>query len=320
MTTSLNIIGILSLGFMFFVPIDGYAQTLYETDFSNFNVGEDQLAGTDGWMGTNIGEGVHGIDNEIVAGIGNSAFLGFNPPTTDLVSIYRPNDPDLLASTGTSTIEFNVVFGISDSFNDNYDRFYFSIYDPMGDYLAALVFDNTTEDFGIWVDDGAEQTYTGELFFTDVTYELTIIANFSENSWSAYLDAIPIFIDQSLTIITDTPAFGDVSVEWEIADSGNPGDNWILLDDWTIEAITTPATSDPISETISHSSESVTITWQGSAGVAYQIEYSPDLQQWNDDLPDSLISAGTASGTLSFTDRPGNEPGRYYRVRTMISN
>ncbi len=319
MKTLTNNLAILHLGCLLLVLIQSQAQSLYQTDFSNFTAGEDQLVGTDGWMGSNIGEGVHGIDSEAIVGLGHSAFLGFNPPSTDLVSVYRPIDQSLLSSGSGSVIEFNVVMGISDSFNGQYDRFYFSLYDPLNNYLAALVFDNTNEGFGIWVSDGVDQVYTDEEFLTDVLYDLTIVAKFSENSWSAYLDDIPLFVDRPLTAVTGTPEFGDVAVEWEITDPNNPGDNWLLFDDWEISLLPASTPSLPVIQTFTHDGENVAFTWPGNAGDTYQVEYSSDLQQWHDDLPNSLISAGTETTNLSFTDNPGNASMRFYRVRTVDS-
>lgn len=136
--------------------ISAFASELYSTDFSDFPVGEDQLVGYDGWEGTNIGQGVHGIDAEAIAGIGQSAYLGAAPPSlgTEAVSVFRP-----LASPVTSeaVVEFQTVFGIAASTQGGEDifTFTFTFYNADDDYLAAIQFDTALLDYGIWQDDGS---------------------------------------------------------------------------------------------------------------------------------------------------------------------
>ncbi|MEZ5329565.1 MAG: hypothetical protein R3F19_31350 [Verrucomicrobiales bacterium] len=94
--------------------ISAFASELYSTDFSDFPVGEDQLVGHDGWEGTNIGQGVHGIDAEAIAGIGQSAYLGAIPLSPGTGSGQRL-PPSRNPVTSEAVVEFQTVFGIAAS-------------------------------------------------------------------------------------------------------------------------------------------------------------------------------------------------------------
>src|SRR5437867_1793248 len=65
------------------------AAVLYSTDFSSFPVGDDQLVGDDGRNGNSIGEHVHGIGANLVSGLGNSAWIGYDVPRTNLVKVFH---------------------------------------------------------------------------------------------------------------------------------------------------------------------------------------------------------------------------------------
>ncbi|MGK0190058.1 MAG: hypothetical protein ACI9R3_005878, partial [Verrucomicrobiales bacterium] len=88
---------------------------LYASDFSGFSVGEDQLAGHDGWTGSNPGEGVHGIDDEILVGLGKTAYLGSNLPVsgTEIVTLERMIAEGI--APAEEKVQFQVLFGINGS-------------------------------------------------------------------------------------------------------------------------------------------------------------------------------------------------------------
>ena len=215
----------------------GWAQgvDIYETDFESFAVGSDQLVGSEGWTGTNTGEGVHGIDDELVEGLGKTGFLGFAPPSTDFVSVAHPASYDPLTA-GTPVIEFFALVGVSDSTNDAFDRFYISFYNGTDDLLGAVSFDNTPADFGLLRHDGSDLRHTGELFLNDTVQALFVSIDFSTNRWSAKLDGLPVFTDEPFNSSGVPLNLGSIAAEWEVLDAEKPGNNWLLFDEWTVTA------------------------------------------------------------------------------------
>ena len=138
------------------------ADVLYSTDFENFSPGPDNLVGTDDWVSTRNGESLHGIDDEIIAGIGNSAYLGFFPPASAQVrtiSVFRPMNYDAVAE-GKPIIEFEALIAIADSQDDETtqfidesmraDRFLITIYNIAGQQLASIIYDNRTNTYGLY--------------------------------------------------------------------------------------------------------------------------------------------------------------------------
>ena len=101
---------------------------LYGTDFSDFPVGEDRLAGNDGWEGTHVGQQVHGIDSNVSLGLGNTAYLGSNEPRsgTELVSVYRPLEEGILPAEGK--VRFEITFGVTESTEGGSDVFAFAFF------------------------------------------------------------------------------------------------------------------------------------------------------------------------------------------------
>ena len=65
------------------------ALTLYSTDFEEFPVGSDKWAGTSNWLATSTGVGVHGIDQDLLPGLGRTAYLGYNRPKSTFVTVFR---------------------------------------------------------------------------------------------------------------------------------------------------------------------------------------------------------------------------------------
>lgn len=299
--------------------ISTFASELYSTDFSDFPVGEDQLVGHDGWEGTNIGQGVHGIDAEAIAGIGQSAYLGAIPPTlgTEAVSVFRP-----LASPVTSeaVVEFQTVFGIATSTQSGEDIFTFTFYNADDDYLAAIQFDTTLLDYGIWQDDGSEAVHTGESFEMDVLYLLTVTIDLPANRWSADLDGLPIFTDADFTRSDVDKTLGSVAAEWILVDVNNPGDNWLLFDDWSLEQVNASSPMPPfaISSIARLPAGEIQITWEPVEGTAaYRVQHSEDGILWRSDLPGADRIPGTDSETsMSFVDETvSNRSVRFYRVQ-----
>lgn len=58
----------------------------------------------------------------------------------------------------------------------------------------------------------------------------------------------------------------------------------------------------------------IQFTWTGRAGLRYQIEYTNDLKQWLQDLPNSLLTTALAEEVLTYLATDISARGRYYRI------
>lgn len=291
---------------------------LYRTDFETFASGSDKWVGTDGWLGNNTGLGVHGIDQDVIAGggLGKTAFIGFSQPGSTLVKVakpilYTPQAGDL------PLVRVETLLGIQDSLaKTTRDSFFVSFYNSSSLYLAGIRFDNRPATYGIWRGDGANPDHdTGVIFYRGELHLLSCVINLPANQWSADLDGIPLFENAPFTATANTVNFGYLAYEWQLgatAPSGY-GDNWMLIADTVVRSA--PLGIEPFQlSSLAHSAAATTLTWPGQKGFDYQIEYSQDLVTWRRDLPASSFPAVTSDHTLSFQDTSTAVARRFYRL------
>lgn len=308
------------------VPL--HAGNLYSTEFESFNTGDNQWAGTDGWISTDTSSGAQGILLNAAQnlGLGKTAYLGYEPPASDFTSVFRPvsHDP---AVEKIPIIEFDSFLGIQDSTNSRRDRFYLSFYNIAGEYLAAICFDNTTGE--VTRDDGLILSGTGVEFLRGnqllgliALQVLTARINLSTNQWSAALDGIPLFNNVPFTATGRSLTLGASAAEWEITKTTptrDAGNNWLFVADWNLR--TTPIGTEPfrMSSIIRNSDGTTTLTWPGDPGFDYQIQYSTDLILWQNNLPGASFPGVQDPGPLSFTDTATTPEKRFYRARRNVS-
>jgi hypothetical protein len=293
------------------------AGELYYTDFENFTAGNDQWAGADGWIANSKGVGVHGIDSEIVPGLGNTAFLGFKQPLSTIVAVMRPVSYNPI-SAGRPIVEFETLMGIQDSTNGRRDSFFFSFYNTNGSFLASIRFSNESLTYGVWRLDGATQHDTGVQFTHSDLHLLYASIDFSINRWSADLDGIPLFTNAVFNNTGQPLSLYGVSAEWQLASTSvtNHGDNWLLVADWSVRA--SPKGESPL---LIHSNGVDTagnpwLSWNGEAGFDYRVEHKADWQDsWQTNLPSSAFTSTPSAGPITYTD-PSALPAsnRWYRL------
>lgn len=293
----------------------------YRTDFENFTSGDDKWVGTDGWIGNDTGRRVHGIDQDVIAGggLGKTAFIGFNQPSSLLVFVakpinYNPQSGDL------PLVRVETLVGIQDSIvKTARDSFCIGIYNIAGNRLAGIRFDNRPDTYGIWRADGANPEYrTGVIFYRGELHLLSFSINLPANRWSAELDGIPLFENAQFTATSRAVEFGLLAYEWRLgaADATLYGDNWMLVADTVVRSA--PLGIEPFKiSSLVHSAAATTLTWTGQKGFDYQVEYSNDLSVWRRDLPGMAFPAILADQTLAFQDPTSGWPRRFYRVLRM---
>jgi hypothetical protein len=311
------------------------AADLYSTDFETFPVGDNLWAGTEGWLSNDTTSGAQGILEDFVAELplGKTAYLGFESPASTLTQITRLVNYDPVVG-GFPCVEFDSFLGVQNSTNGRRDQFFISFYDISGTFLAAIVFDNRNSSAEVlrWEaqTDGSVQSSPTGVPFARGDQVLGFIAlqilftriDLQNNSWSAYLDGIPLFIDAPFTASAFAPlSLGSVAAEWEVAGAqpSDAGNNWLFVADWYVRSAPRDTGPPKISTISRNPAGKPVITWHGEAGFDYQIEYSQDLENWLTDLPDSTFPGIMASGPLEFRDTSAAPSARYYRVRRSIT-
>lgn len=294
---------------------------IYFTDFEDAPVGDGELIGYDNWVGSSVSGGWHGIDEEAVQGLGQSAFVGFNPPGgfgTSSVFAGRliSHDP---VTTGERYLRLTAVIGISDtSGGAARNLFYIDFANSSLERLASLNYNNTETAFGLWRDDGVDIFDTGEEFIRDELQLLFIDIDLVGNTWSVELGGFPVFRDQPFTAKPAARDLGAVFFTWQRGGIFPWGNNWMFIDDFsvTVDSVATVIPEEPF-KLISvgrDGSNDVVLTWRAQPGFDYQVEYSDDMATWRTDLPDSLKSEPVEVET-SYTDLSASSaPNRIYRV------
>jgi hypothetical protein len=296
------------------------AGTLYSTQFEEFTAGDNRWSGTGGWVASNTSSGAQGITQDPVADLplGKTGYLGYAKPSTAFTTVYRSFNHNPVTS-GSSRIEFDSLLGVQDSTDTRRDRFYISFYNMNGDFLGAVVFDNTTgkvlSDDGVTVrDTGVEFLRGDQILGVAALQILRVSIDLDLNQWEASLDSVPLF-KQAFTATQKPRTLGPIAVEWEIPSGapGQAGDNWLLVADWLVASI--PPGPFAVKTFARSGGGQGMLSWPSHAGFDYQVQYSGDLKTWKSDLPGSRFAAIATEGTLSFTDpTPSLPAGRYYRV------
>jgi hypothetical protein len=291
---------------------------LYRTDFENFTVGDNKWHGTDGWIASNTVSGVQGIDQDIIpgGGLGKTAFIGFRQPVTRLTYVAKPVNYTP-GENGLPLVRVETLIGIQDSVDKTArDSFFVSVWNGTGGYLAGIRFDNRPASYGIWRADGANPDHdTGMVFFRGELHLLVFTVNLANNTWSAFLDLEPLFVDAPFTANASVVDFGYLAYEWEIgtASPGGYGDNWMLVADTVIRSA--PLGVDPFRlESFSCGGNTTDLSWLAQKGFDYQVEYSEDLKSWRADLPDSSFPAISTDHAIGFQDCSPGAGRRFYRV------
>jgi hypothetical protein len=302
------------------------AEILYETDFEAFSTaGFGTWAGTDGWtLGTSTSISsasvCHNISN-IVSGYGKSAALGKYAPTfstllssTNFVRVGRKITPDPVAA-GKPIVEFYCVLGLAASTTGGKDDFELLVYNQSDKGLAGLTFD--LADGYIYRTDGVGFTNTGLPVEYDTFMEVNMRVNYLTNRWSADVGGVQVVNGAVFTNRTDTPIdFGSMQARWFINSPYSPGNNWILVDDWTISAW---AEELPKFTSITRSGTSTTLQWYGEVGYSYKVQAKLDLAgaTWTTLTPVPLTTTSSRA-LLSYTDTSAATVKKFYRLARTL--
>jgi hypothetical protein len=291
---------------------------IYSTDFE-FASGYDPertLIGQDGWVG--YGSGGNGLVSDFFEGLGQHAFIGYTPPeqnTNDFLSVYRPVNLAPIPTT-SPIVRFSVIMQIADSSAGKgpWDDFRWSVYNTNGVRLFSLDFDNSSLMVSYLLDDNASFVSTNTKFDNQGGYSLEIAMNFARNLWTATLNDQVVVHAKPITTAGSALNLGDVDAVWSIRDPKNPGDNFMVFDDYTITA-DSASSIPPRLETVGMvRGGAYTARFYGEPGLTYRLEVSEDFRQWQP-LSGTTLKA-PADGILEFQDHDAPLHGhRFYRVR-----
>lgn len=304
-------------------PVIAETGLLYQTNFSEFPVGENNWAGTEGWFTNSeaTSTGVQGIDDQIILGLSKSAFLGFNEPTTGWTYVAKVFNHNPIQK-GSARIEVDTLLGIQDSTNGKNDSFFVSVYNIQGQFLAAVQFSTEEETYGIWFDDGQDLTDTTVDFITGELQFLVLDIDLINNRWSAEHDGIPLFTNQIFTRTTNTRTFGSLAYEWQVTDPSpaNHGNNWLVVADCSVWAIPHGQAQVEVFQPFISALGQPSFQFTGEPGWTYQIEYSDSFSDWLDDLPGSRFEVTETTQTIEFSDESSRtKPARFYRVTREVT-
>lgn len=285
---------------------------IYRTGFE-FEEGFDwqySLIGQGGWTGE--GSAWNGLiaDEVYFPGFGQQAYIGYSnsAPVTESSLVWRPLNYIVL--TNYPIIKFSVIFQIKDSSNRRYDDFRWSVYNTNSQRLFSLDFDNETLKINYALDNPGEFFFTGYTFSNDGVYELVIAMNFSKNRWIATLNDVVLTDPLPMTTRGYQLTLGDISAVWVLHNPQQPGDNYMVFDEFTVTAES--AVFPPRLSIIALNK----IYLSGEPATKYILQTSTNLINWSD----ILTNAFPPSGFKLFTNIAfPNAPCQFYRAKLGLN-
>jgi hypothetical protein len=287
---------------------------LYETGFEadeGFDLTQT-VAGQGGWV--SINSGGNGLVEEFIEGAGQQAFIGFAPPDDPAEPLFVFHPLNYVPDTSRdSTVRFSTLMAIIDSTYEKYDDFRWSVYNVAGQRLFTLDFDNDSLLISYALDDGAGFISTGTTFSHASLIELVITMNLARNHWTASLNNLVVVNAQPITTTGATLDIGDIDAVWAIRDPEDPGDNFMLFDNYRVSVGETDAIPPAIEWGGRSPDGRATLRIFGEPGRSYAVEGSFDLVNW------SVIETNSApDGIFDFVDNQSPDLAlQFYRARLV---
>lgn len=281
--------------------------TDFETNAGYFNT--NSLTSHPDWK--KEGSGGNGITN-FLPGSNQQAYVGRTPPVAggSFLSVRHPVNFHAVASN-SPVVVFTVLMGLGDSTNAHYDSFYWSAYNADSNYLFTINFNNN--DFKIYYAlDGTNDTFKHEgwSWALYTLYDLKITMNFASNRWDATLGTSLIVSNKPITTSGLELSLGYIAAEWAITDTNNPGNNYMLFDDYTLSADIIPPYSPQI-HILSRQNSYTSLRVTGQSNYQFAIDATIDLAGWT-----PLTTNVTTAGLFDFVDMgAAGMPQRLYRAR-----
>ena len=299
--------------------VNGFCQTqsllIYKTGFEieeGFNP-QYTLIGQNGWTGEGSAWNGLTVDEIFFPGFGQQAYIGYSniTPVTTASVVWRPLNYQI--TSNYPVIKFSVIFQIKDSSNGHYDDFRWSVYNTNDQRLFSIDFDNETLNINYSLDTAGEFYSTGYSFFNYGLYRLTIAMNFPRNRWIAEINDVQVTPSLPMTTKGYALSLGDIDASWVLHDTNNPGNNYMIFDEFivTAETIVNP----PQLKITKTSTNSTELKLYGEPAVEYVIQTSTNLLQWTDFSTNTVLP----SGAITFTNLPsGTDAFRFFRGKIKM--
>ena len=211
------------------------ARTVYQTGFEakqDFDI-EFTLIGQGGWEGE--GTGGNGLLEDNFEGMGQQAYLGFWP-AEEVDEIYTSLwQPIKGIGPEETQITVTVLLMFVDSTNGHRDDFRWTLYNDNVQRLVTLDFDNATQNINYALEDDLFLP-TGYSFEYEALYDLKFVMDFAANTWTVSVGEEDIVSKKKLTTKGSRLAFGDLGPTWAYRDPENPGNNYLVFDDYRVTA------------------------------------------------------------------------------------
>ena len=257
-----------------------------------------------------------GIDSNFVPTMGQTAALGcldhinYTMPlnTTQFIRVGRKVATEPVVAGNLPIVDFYCRLGLTQSTNSRHDDFELLIYNWDDKVLGGLTFDLTQNklfryDANEYNTGSTDSPYTDtglslSTYYGNTVVEVTMRVNYKTNTWTATVGGVQVVSGATFTRRPTTSAartFGSVQARWYITAVGYPGNNWMLFDDWSINAYAEPTL--PATATASYAANataSIAVTDSGAAGWTLTSN-----QAWAVVSPTSGIGNGTVTVTCS---------------------
>ncbi len=266
------------------------ATVVYSTGFEaseGYSASAD-LIGQSGWLGQ--GSGGNGIITNYFSGLGQQAYIGYNPPNAgdDYLVVWHPLNLSPFP-TNTPIVKFSALVAIADSSNTNYDYFQWTAYNSLVQPLFTIEFDNYSTN--IWYVLGTNFFSTGLYYSPDTAYLLQVTMDFSQNLWSASMGGVALATNQPIASAGVKLDLGDIDATWLVYDTNAPGNNYMVFDNYqvTVESLPPPRAT---LRTLGRTSDGLfLLRLLGASGFSYAIDGTSDFRLWTP-LKTNVVTGG----------------------------
>jgi hypothetical protein len=272
------------------------------------------LDGQQGWVAD--GTGGNGVYANLfgLPEFGQQAYVGLFPPLNARETSLFVWQPINLAPIPPETpvVRFSVRLMFFDSVEvAEYDWFRWSVFNTNGTRLLTVDFDTWDYTINYRLQNSNDFTPTGRTFDFETLYQLQVLMDFSRNLWSASLSDTLLITNQPITTDQSPLHLGDIPAVWVYANPDQPGDNYMVFDDYRI-------TREPASGPRLFPGERVgnnfLLRLLGEPGRRYALDATTNFTAWT---ALRTNTADLADGYCDFIDSHARTPRRFYRGRLV---
>ena len=282
----------------------GLATSVQFSDFNSsagYSAGQ-ALGGQQGWLA--IGDGRNEVISSGFVNDGQAAIIGGavgqSTNQTSHAFVWRTFNG---TPPSGKVVRFSTRMAINDSTNRIFDSFSWQFFNNNTEPLFGLHFDNANLLINYLLDNDSENP-TGFTFPNNEPFHLSVVINLENNFWVAWINDTPIVSGAPITLTGAQLTLGEIDAAWHINQSGIPGDNHLVFDNYAVDHIqlTLPPTIEHLSPTtniLEGGTLDLFITASGPGTLAYQ--------WYHEDAP----IPGATQTNLSITPVTATNAGKY---------